>query len=152
MENLKGEFLKGNMASFGRILNRDLFIFLLDLEVKRARRYQNFLCLMLLKIQQSSKNNNGGDFNTCYETLSNLLKMEMRESDIIGSLGENKLVILLPYADPKAGNNAKSRFEDILKYYDFSSKGFEVMISQICFPRNGTDTMDIFKKVLETEA
>lgn len=33
-------------AEFGRVLKKDLFLYFFDLEVKRARRYQNFLCLL----------------------------------------------------------------------------------------------------------
>jgi GGDEF domain-containing protein len=148
MENLEGKHPKRPVSGFGRILNRDLFLFLLDLEVKRARRYQNFLCLMLLKIKQFSREGDGGGLEACYQTLSNLLVEEIRESDIIGSLELNKLVILLPYADVKAGDHVKSRFEDTLRYYDFKSRGVEVMIDQVCFPVNGTDTMDLIKKAL----
>ena len=151
MQSSGGEVLGGQKEAFGRVLNRDLFLFLLDLEVKRARRYQNFLCLMLLKIKQRSKDEDGLDFHTCYETLSDLLSVEIRESDILGSLDGNRLVILLPYADVKAGNHAKSRFEETLKYYNFKNKGFEVMIDQISFPINGTSTMDLIRKALGTE-
>lgn len=149
MEILKGEFQERMKTQFGRVLDRNLFFFLLDLEVKRARRYQNFLCLMLLKIKKCS--DNCWDLNACYETLGDLLTVEMRESDIVGSLEGNKLAVLLPYADAKAGTQAKSRFEDTLKYYDFKNKGFEIMIDQICFPINGNDTIDIIKKALGIE-
>jgi len=142
----------GSEEVFGRILNRDLFLFLLDLEVKRARRYQNFLCLMLFKIKQFSKEDDGGGLKACYQTLSDLLTEEIRESDIIGSLELDKLVVLLPYADVKAGTYVQSRFEDALKYYDFKNKGFEIMIDQVCFPINGTDTMDLIRRALGAEA
>lgn len=151
MENLGGQFPEGPKEVFGRILNRDLFIFLLDLEVKRARRYQNFLCLMFLKIKQFSQEDDGGGLETCHQTLSDLLMEEIRESDIIGSLELDKLVVLLPYADVKAGTYVQSRFEDALKFYDFKSKGFEVMINQVCFPIHGTATMDLIRKSLETD-
>jgi hypothetical protein len=75
----------------------------------------------------------------------------MRESDILGSLDGDRLVILLPYADVKAADHAKSRFEETLGYYNFKSKGFEVMIDQVCFPANGTNTMDLIRKALGTE-
>jgi len=152
MENLGDEFPKRLEETFGRILNRDLFLFLLDLEVKRARRYQNFLCLMLFKIKQFSQEDNGGSLKACYQTLSDLLMDEMRESDIIGSLELDRLVVLLPYADVKAGTYVQSRFEDALEYYDFKNKGFEIMIDQVCFPINGTDTMDLLRRALEAEA
>lgn len=138
-------------AGFGRILNRDLFLFLLDHEVKRARRYQNFLCLIFFRIKQGSKDHNGGGLEACYQILSNLLKEEIRESDIIGSLELNQLIALLPYADAKAGDYVKSRFEDALKYYEFESKGFDITIDQVCFPVHGTNTMDLIKKVLGTD-
>jgi len=151
VEKIEDQFQGAMKAGFGRIINRDLFLFLLDLEVKRARRYQNFLCLMLLKIKNFSKEDNGGGLQTCNQTLGHLLIDEIRESDIIGSLELNKLVVLLPYADMKMGSHVKSRFEDILKYYDFKKNGFEIMVDQICFPVHGTDTVDLIRKALGTE-
>ena len=152
MESLGGQFPRKPGEAFGRILSRDLFFYLLDLEIKRARRYQNFLCLMLLKIKQYTQEGDGGGLEAFYKILGNLLTEEMRESDIIGSLELDKLVVLLPYADVKAGGYVQSRFEEALKFYDFKRKGFEVVIDQICFPMHGTDIMDLIKKALTQEA
>ena len=138
-------------AEFGRVLKKDLFLYFFDLEVKRARRYQNFLCLLLLNLKQLPKTDNGRYFQTCQKTLGNLLSREVRETDMLGSFGKNKLAVLLPYADASAGDHAKSRLESTLKYYDFKSKGYEVTIDKICYPMNGTDTMELIKKALGTE-
>jgi GGDEF domain-containing protein len=151
MEKLGGQLPKQPEEVFGRILNQDLFLFLLDIEVKRARRYQNFLCLMFFKIKQFSQEDNGGGLEACYQTLRDLLIEELRESDIIGSLELDRLVVLLPYADVKAGTYVQSRFEDALKYYDFKNRGYEIMIDQVCFPIHGTDTVDLIRKALGTE-
>lgn len=151
MGNWGGKFSGGPEEPFGRILNRDLFHFVLDIEVKRSRRYQNFLCLMLFKIKQFSQEGDRGGMQACYRKLGDLLMEETRESDVIGSLELDRLVVLLPYADMKAGAHVKSRFEDALKYYDFKSKGIEIMIDQVCFPINGTDTMDLIKRALRIE-
>jgi GGDEF domain-containing protein len=151
MENWGGRFPSGSEGTFGRILNRDLFLFLLDLEVKRARRYQNFLCLMLLKIKQFSQEGDGKGLQEYNRTLSNLLTGEIRESDVIGSFELDRLGVLLPYADAKAGACVKSRFEDNLRYYEFESKGFEIVIDQVCFPINGSDTMELIKRALLIE-
>ena len=151
VEKLGDQFPGGKKVTFSRILSRDLFLFLLDLEVKRARRYQNFLCLMSLKIERLEKDGDGANFQSCHRTLINLLMEEIRESDTIGSLELDKLVVLLPYADAKAGAYVKSRFEDVLKYYDFRKNGFEILVDQVCFPVHGTDTMDLIRKVLGTE-
>jgi len=151
MGNWGGKFPGGPEEPFGRILNRDLFHFVLDIEVKRSRRYQNFLCLMLFKIRQLSEEGDREGMQACYRKLGDLLMEETRESDIIGSLELDKLVVLLPYADMKAGAHVKSRFEDALKYYDFKSKGIEIMIDQVCFPINGSDTTDLIKRASRTE-
>lgn len=152
MGNLETEFPKATEAAFGRVLNRDLFVFLLDLEIKRARRYQNFICLLLLRLKPFSKNDHGPDFQDCCKALSNLLMEEMRDSDILGFLGEHELAILLPYADILAGDNAKCRFEAVLKCFDPKSKGYEVMIDQVCFPGNGTNSQELIKNALGKES
>ena len=143
---------KGGEMELDRILNREIFLYFLDLEVKRARRYQNFFSVLILKLVQLSDKNNSSGLHTCYKQLSHLLRGELRESDILGSLGENKLVALLPYADVSAGGQAKSHFESSLKYYDFKCEGYEVRIDQVCFPMDGTDTIDLIKRVIGSES
>ena len=140
---------RGAEVELSRILNREVFLYLLDLEVKRARRYQNFFSVLILELVQLSNPDNSSGLYTCYKQLSHLLREDLRESDILGSLGENKLVALLPYADVSAGEQARSHFEASLKYYDFKQEGYEVRIDQICFPLDGTDTTDLIKKVFE---
>ncbi len=141
-----------NQSEFDRILNKDLFLYLVDLEVKRARRYQNFYCLLLLKMTPISNHEGGNEAETSFQTLTNVLVAEVRESDIFGLLGENRLAILLPYADVSAGGFARSRLETTLAYYDFANKGYEVRIQQVCFPINGTNARDLIKKALGTNA
>ena len=77
-----------------------------------------------------------------------MLKEELRESDILGALEENKLAALLPYADISAGDIARSRFEGSVKYFDFKNEGYDVLVDQICFPLDGTDTADLINKVM----
>jgi hypothetical protein len=101
---------------------------------------------MLFKIRQLSEEGDRGGIQACYRKLGDLLMEETRESDIIGSLELDRLVVLLPYADMKAGAHVKSRFEDALKYYDFRSKGVEIKIDQVCFPINGSDTTDLIQR------
>ena len=131
-----------------RFPNRTMFLYLLDLEVKRAIRYQNFFCILKLKLSRPPDYENGKGRQACYQTLRHLLIEEMRESDILGSLGEDQLAILIPYADPSAGGSVRSRLEGSLKYYEFKNEGYEVRIDQISFPMDGTDTPGLVGKLL----
>ena len=142
---------KGAEMGLSRILDREIFLYLLDLEVKRARRYQNFFCILILKFVQLSTKENGSGLHNCYNQLSHLLQEEFRESDILGSLGENKLAALLPYADGSSGGQARSHFQASLEYCDFKKEGYKVKIEQFCFPSDGTDTRDLLKKVIGPE-
>jgi GGDEF domain-containing protein len=152
MENFEAGLRERREATASRIANKDLFLFFLDHEVKRARRYQNFLSLLLVRFKQTATDEgNGNRLQTFYAEMCDFLGGEMRESDVLYSLGANQLVILLPYADESAGKNARLRLEDIIKDYDFKSRGFEVMIEQICFPAHGTATIDLIKKTLEAK-
>lgn len=132
----------------GRILERDLFLYLLDLELKRARRYQNFISLLFLRINPISNDGNSWSLDICRETLGDLLSVEMRESDILGCLNENCLIVLLPYADVHMGEKAKERFMETLKYFDFKRVGYEIALDQFCFPANGADPGDLMNKLL----
>jgi hypothetical protein len=138
---------KGFGGGTGRILARDMFLNLLDLEVRRSRRYQNFFCILVMRLNQVSNHDNGTHQLSCYQKLTHLLEEELRESDILGSLGDNCVAAILPYGDCTAGDITRSRFEGSLKYYDFKQDGYEVRIERVCFPMDGTDTTDIIKKV-----
>jgi hypothetical protein len=133
----------------GRILNREMFLYFLDHEVKRALRYQNFLSVLLLRLVPRSRECVRVGFENCCQTLKNVLKEEMRETDVLGFLAEDKWAALLPYADVSAVDQAKVRFENTLKYYDFRNWGYDVMVQQFTFPKNGTDTVEVIKKAMD---
>ncbi len=144
--------VKGGRTEVGRLLDRGIFLFFLDLEVKRSRRYQNFFCILVLKLKELTDQSDGNGLQLCYQRLSRLLAEEMRDSDILGTLGERSLAILLPYADLSAALSARSRFENNLQYYDFTREGYQVTVEQVCFPRDGTDMADLVRKVEEPES
>jgi GGDEF domain-containing protein len=132
----------------GKILSRDHFFNLLDLEVKRARRYQNFFSVLVIKLKKLSSHDNGVNLGSCYQKLAHLLKEEIRESDVVGIVNDNSLAALLPYGDSVCGENAKSRFDRNLKYFDFPKEGYEINVDQICFPTDSTNTPDLLKRLM----
>jgi len=135
-----------------RVLSRESFFHFLDLEVKRSRRYQNFFSILILKLAELHRHENSRELRACIQRLAHLLMEEMRDSDILGALEESRLAILLPYADLHAGGDTRSRFENTLRYYDFSREGYSVEIEQLCFPRDGTDTPDLIEKMVGTKS
>ena len=133
----------------GRFLNRELFLYALDLEVRRARRYQGFFCVLKLKLSALRGQENGKRLQKNYQSLCKWLGGELREIDVIGSLGDNQLAVLLPYADLSGSGHARSRLEAKLRYSNF---GYQVLIDQICYPKDGKATEDLVRKVMGTGA
>jgi GGDEF domain-containing protein len=146
------EYFLGGEEESNRVLNREIFLYFLDLEVKRSRRYQNFFCIMILRLKEMAEGNGEKALQACYERLAHLLQEEVRDSDILGTLSGKRLAVILPYADMSAGGDTRSRFEDSLQYYDFNRDGYQVVVEQICFPSDGTETSDLVRKVIGTEA
>jgi len=144
------DFKEGVNIDGRRISSREMFWYLLDLELKRGMRYQNYFCLLTLKLCRIHDHANGKGLQICYQALSHFLIEELRDTDILGSLGEDQFAILLPYADPQVGGLVRSRMEQNLKYIEFKEQGYEVMINQICFPRDGTDTAEFARRKILT--
>ena len=132
-------------------LNRELFLYILDLELKRARRYQKFFSVLKLKLSPLYGQQNGERLQECYQSLTRCLRGELRAIDVLGSLGDDQLAALLLYTDPSGTVRVKSRLEDRFKYIDFKKYGYEVRFDQICFPKEGTGTKDLVRKVTEIE-
>jgi GGDEF domain-containing protein len=130
-----------------RIMTRELFLGMLDLEVKRARRYQNFFSILKLKLSPLAGFENGYEFKTCCRALSEFLAETLRGSDVLTSLGDDEWAILIPYADFPEIGPLRLRLMGILEYYNFKKKGYEVITDLICFPRDGTTGAELFGKI-----
>lgn len=145
-------FWKGAAGELNRVLSREIFLYLLDLEVKRSRRYQNFFCILIVKLKELPDHTDGKELPSCYQRLTHLLAEEARDSDVLGTLGEKRLAVILPYADMSSGSFTRSRFESSLQYCDFTREGYRVEVEQLCFPSDGADTPDLVRKVIGVEA
>ena len=148
----KRQIVEDRHAKKGRILNRDVFFHLLDLEVKRARRYQNFFSLLIMRLKGLTDCMESGALQECYQKLCGLLSKELRANDILGALDQDKVVALLPYADLMAAESVKSRFEGNFKYFSFYDEGFEVEMKRFCFPVDGSDTGDLIQRLIGAQS
>ena len=132
------------MFAFEDVFNRQSFLFMLDLEIKRARRYQNYLSLLGLTFGHLDPLP-GESPSISLKTLANLLKNELRGSDIVGQGAGNRLLVMLPYADIVGVARVRERLEKTLQGYGFGRKGFTIEISEACFPTHATNVDDLLR-------
>jgi len=136
----------------GRILNEETFFYFLEMEIKRSRRYQNFFGVLVLRFYQFFGKDKSGGLLNCYNHLTQLMRGEFRESDILASVGENRLVALFPFADESDLSHVRSRLETTLEYCNFKKQGYEVRIDQLCFPMDETDSRILIRKITGIDA
>lgn len=132
------------MFVFGEVLNKKAFLSLLDLEIKRARRYRNCLSLLSLTfshLDPSPMENPG----ISLKTLACLLKNKLRDSDIVGQDGGNRLLVMLPYADTEAAHKVTEKLERCFQDYGFGGNGFTVEIDEVCFPIHATNADELLR-------
>jgi len=80
-----------------KLVRKDLFSRLLDLEVKKALRYQYRISLLIMDIHMDVREQapwGGSD-----QAVTALLRNCVRRTDIVGKLEDNKFSIILPFAE-----------------------------------------------------
>jgi hypothetical protein len=133
--------------AFGHVFNRQSFLFFLDLEIKRARRYQNYLSLLSFTLQDLNPSS-GENPGVSVKNLAYLLKDELRDTDFVGE-GEaaNRLLVMLPYADMAGVHKVREKLEKIFQEYGFGAEGLAVKISEVCFPTHATNIEELLGRV-----
>jgi GGDEF domain-containing protein len=132
------------MFAFGNVFNRQSFLFMLDLEIKRSQRYQDYLSLLSLTFGHLDPLP-GESPRISLTTLANLLKNELRDTDIIGQGAGNRLLVMLPYTDMAEAERVRERLEKAFYDYGFGRKGFTIEISEVCFPTHATNVDDLLR-------
>ena len=132
------------MFSFGNVLNRRSFLFLLDLEIKRARRYRNYLSLLSLTFSHLDPSP-AENPSISIKTLAHLLKDALRDTDIVGQDAANRLLVMLPYADKEASHKVRERLERCFQGYGFGGNGFTIEFDEVCFPTHATTFDDLLR-------
>ncbi len=134
------------MLSRNHVFERDEFFRLLDLEIKRARRYQNFFSVMRFALHE-----NGARATTVraksLNSLVKLLKGEIRETDVLGHTKKNEIMIILPYCDSSGADIVDSRLNSLIKEFRLGKDEFKIIFRLVCFPTEGTDMAEILKNL-----
>ena len=121
-----------------------LFSFLVDWEMKRSLRYQNFVSLLIFEPDQKPQ-----DTETL-RTLVTLIRKHIRETDLIGRIGNTRFGLLLIKSNLDGAYITASRIVEHVDNYIFSQEKFQhlsLSIGGACFPTNITSlkTSDLFK-------
>jgi hypothetical protein len=134
------------MFPTNHICLREDFFRLLDLEIKRARRYQNFFSVMRFELQ-SGEEKTPGNPERGLKSLVELLREDIRETDVIGQTWDNEIMIILPYCDYSGADVVKTRLNSLVRDFQFGENSFKINSALVCFPIEGTDMTEILNRL-----
>lgn len=133
-----------------QVLRDRVFDYLFDLEVKKATRYQYFLAVLFLELDHgaagTSVEEQEKDRQRQLKVLADLLRDELRSTDVIGRLAEGRFSVLLHHADEVNTQRIGERIRRRIHDYVFSQENpghRTVSIGGACFPGSGNYADDL---------
>ena len=131
-------------------LDMEAFDYLLNLEVKKAARYLYFFSLMVLQKDKISKDFSPAEEDVLIRKLATIVKEEVRTTDIIGRIGNDRFFLILDQADFKSSFKVGGRINDRIENYAFKTDGHIVSMTTsigiACFPTHASDIVTLRHK------
>ena len=115
-----------------RVLTPEAFDFVLNNELKRAVRSQNFLTLVLMDPRAAT---------TAVEAMREVARVvsrEVRETDLLSASPEGRLSLVLLDADLQSSMQVIERVRARLQHYQFTTP-IDLEIGAACCPTHGAD-------------
>ncbi len=136
------------MFSAKHVFTREDFFQFLDLEIRRAQRYQNFFSVMKLELPRKRTTAANNQLKTL-KALVKLLREEIRETDVIGQTNKSEIMILLPYCDSSGADVVNRRLSSLVEDFHFGEEGLQVKFGLISFPVQANDMAEILYRLNE---
>jgi GGDEF domain-containing protein len=122
-----------------RVLTSEAFDFVLNNELKRAVRSQNFLTLVHLEPTVRGVPEGGnGERDKAVREIARLVSREVRETDLLAHTAKGRLSIVLLDADMPNSIGVIERLMSRLDHYEFSQP-LAIEVGAACCPTHGAD-------------
>ena len=127
-----------------KLLKSDVFEYLLDLEIKKAMRYQYFFSLLIIEPDLKEDTYNDADI---IKAIADIISDEVRITDTIGRIGNNKFYVMLPHAETITTLTVAERIRSRIENYTFSKNSSviknTISIGAACFPTHSNELKNL---------
>jgi hypothetical protein len=120
-----------------RVLTPEAFEFVLNNELKRAVRSQNFLTLLLVEPTPQAADA-PPDRAPAVRQIARIVSREVRETDLLSQTREGQLSVVLLDADLQSSLRVVDRLMSRLDHYEFSVP-LTIEVGAACCPTHGAD-------------
>ena len=122
----------------GRLLKRHAFEFVLDGELKRAVRSQNFLTLVTLETNREWDGMSVTADDGTVEEVAEIVRHEVRDTDLLGFTTGGMLSLVLLDADYHNSTKVIDRLIQRMEHYDFPAP-LRISVGAACYPTHAVD-------------
>lgn len=121
-----------------RVLTSEAFDFVLNNELKRAVRSQNFLTLVHVEPTIRGAAGGSGDRDHAVREIARLVSRDVRETDLIAETRKGRLSLVLLDADMQNSLEVIERLRSRLEHYAFP-RPLAIEFGAACCPTHGAD-------------
>jgi GGDEF domain-containing protein len=130
-----------------RLLTPGAFAFVLESELKRALRSQNFLTLVMIEASREWEGITVTvDDGTVY-AVAELIAREVRDTDFLAHPDKGTLAIVLLDADFEHSTRVIERVVGRIEHYDFPTP-LRIAVGAACYPTHAVDVESLTRQAL----
>jgi GGDEF domain-containing protein len=130
-----------------RLLTPNAFEFVLDGELKRAVRSQNFLTLVVLEAKREWEGLMVTADDGTVEEVAQIVGREIRDTDLIGHTEKGMLSLVLLDADYDSSARVIDRLVQRIDNYDFPTP-LRISVGAACYPTHAVDSPSLKRQAV----
>ena len=121
-----------------RLLAPNAFEFVLDGELKRAVRSQNYLTLVTIETRREWDGMSVAADSGTVENLARIVRDEVRDTDVLGYASEGLLSLMLLDADYENSTKVIDRLVQRMDHHEFRTP-LRISMGAACYPTHAVD-------------
>jgi hypothetical protein len=130
-----------------KLLTPGAFEFVLDTELKRAVRSQNFLTLVVVEAAREWEGMMvSADDGTVYQ-VAQIIGKEVRDTDLIGHTDKGVLALVLLDADFEHSTRVIDRLVSRIENYEFPT-ALRIAVGAACYPTHAVDASSLKRQAM----
>ena len=130
-----------------RLLAPNAFEFVLDGELKRAVRSQNYLTLVTLETSREWDGMTVTADDGTVEEMAQIVRNEVRDTDLLGYTDTGMLSLVLLDADFQNSTRVIDRLVQRMDHYDFPTP-LRVSVGAACYPTDAVDAESLKRQAV----
>lgn len=130
-----------------RLLKQHAFEFVLDGELKRAVRSQNFLTLVTLETNREWDGMSVTADDGTVEEVAEIVRHEVRDTDLLGFTSQGMLSLVLLDADFENSTKVIDRLIQRMEHYDFPTP-LRISVGAACYPTHAVDASSLKRQAV----